>query len=131
MQEALFYENFDDALRAVVQAAGGAKVMGAKLRPNKSPDEAARWLLNCLNTARPEHLEPDDVLTILRVGRAIGCHAGMAYIGTDAGYRCEAIDPEDERAALMREFGENVKKQAAIAAKLERLSTPPTLRSVA
>lgn len=51
-----FYECPEDALRAAMQALGGAKQVGARLLPDKTPDGAGRLLLDCLNPARSEKL---------------------------------------------------------------------------
>jgi hypothetical protein len=130
MQDALFHETFLDALRAIVERAGGAKAVGCRLRPSKSPDEAGRWALDCLNASRAERFAPDDVLFLLRIGREVGYHGAMTFIGNETGYRCEPIEPQDEQAALQREYIEAVKMQARIAARLERLSFP-AVKSVA
>ena len=55
-QEPLFVETVNEALREIVKALGGAKKVAAQLRPQKTVDEAARWLLDCLNPERRERL---------------------------------------------------------------------------
>lgn len=122
LQDALFHETIYDALRSVVERAGGAKAVGTKLRPSKAPDEAGRWVLDCLNTSRAERFAPDDVMHLLRIGREIGYHGAMAYIADDAGYRCEPVEPQDEQAKLMREFNESTKALARIAERIERIA---------
>lgn len=130
IQESLFHESIYDALRAIVERAGGAKNTGMRLRPSKSADEAGRWLLDCLNPSRAERLSPEDLLHLLRIGRDVGYHGAMTYLAGEAGYRAEPVEPEDERARLQREFVEAVKASAKIADKLERLAVP-TVRAVA
>src|SRR6478735_7963980 len=108
IQDALFHETFLDALRGIVERAGGAKAVGSKLRPSKAPDEAGRWVLDCLNHSRAERFAPDDVLHLLRIGHEVGYHGAMTFIGQETGYQCHPIEPQDEQAALQREYIEAV-----------------------
>lgn len=130
IQEPLFHESIYDALRAIVERAGGSKAVGSRLRPSKTPDEAGRWLLDCLNPSRAERFSPEDTLHLLRIGREVGYHGAMQYVAAEAGYCAEPVEPEDERARLQREFVEAVKASAKIAEKLERLGAP-NVRAVA
>lgn len=80
---------------------GGAKVVAASMRPDLSPDAAARWLKDCLNDSRREHLHPGHVMWLLRAGRAAGLHGAIAYLCREVGYSDPApVEPEDERANL-------------------------------
>lgn len=125
----LFYESFADALKAVVQACGGAKSVGAKLWPEKTPDAAARQLNDCLNEARPEKLSPEQVLWLLAAGRQVNCHAAMTYLTREAGYSDpQPVEPEDEKARLQRDYIEAVKGMQALAGRMERIGL---LRAVA
>lgn len=102
---ALFHESLNEALREVVQALGGFKKVGAAMRPEKSAEEAGRWIADALNPDRREHFDPDQVLWLLREGRAAGIHAGANYLMRESGYADPTpIEPEDERARLQREF---------------------------
>lgn len=104
-QQPLFFEDIYDALRHVVQAAGGAKTVGAKLFVHKEPDQAGRILMDCLNAGRPEKLDPEQVVLLLRLGQETGCHSAVNYICTRAGYsQPEPITPGDEKAELQRQF---------------------------
>ena len=126
MQPVLFVESFTDALREVVRACGGSKVVGAKLWPEKAPDAAARLLQDCLNDTRAEKLSPDQVLLLTRMGRERGCHAVMAFLAGECGYAPpQPIEPEDERAALQREYIEATKVLATLATRLDRLEAAP------
>lgn len=104
-QQPLFFEDIYDALKHVVQAAGGAKAVGAHVFPHKEqPDAAGRLLMDCLNEGRPEKLDPEHLLALLRIGHDAGCHQAIHYICTHSGYTTpEPIEPEDERAALQRQ----------------------------
>lgn len=121
MQDSLFYESFMDALGASVQALGGAKSVGCRLWPEKTPQAAHTLLLSCLNDARPEKLSPEQVLWLLAEGRKVGCHAGMNYLARETGYADpQPIEPEDERALLQRQFIEAQKAMLALAGRMER-----------
>lgn len=85
-QPALFHESIIDAIREVVQALGGAKVVGARMRPDLPPDHAGRWLADCLPHERREKLSPDQVLWMGREGRRVECHAMMRYLARECGY---------------------------------------------
>lgn len=125
-QPPLFVESLADALREVVRACGGSKPVGARLWPEKAPDAAARLLQDCLNDARPEKLSPDQVLLLARMGRERGCHAVMAFMAAECGYAPpQPIEPEDERAALQREYIEATKVLAVLATRLDRLEAAP------
>lgn len=120
-QDSLFYESVTDALDGVVKACGGAKVVGCRLWPEKTPQAAHTLMLACLNEARPEKLSPEQVLWLLTAGRKVGCHAAMNYLAREAGYSDPLpIEPEDERAKLQRQFIEAQKAMQALAGRMER-----------
>lgn len=131
MQDALFYESILEALKGIVVHAGGNKAVGARLRPLKAPEQAGRWLADCLNPHREERLDPDDFLALLRIGREIGFHGAMNYIAGESGYEARPVEPQDEQARLQREFIEGVKALGKLAARLDRLTPSSTLKSVA
>lgn len=125
-QPPLFVESLADALREVVRACGGSKPVGARLWPEKAPDAAARLLQDCLNDARPEKLSPDQVLLLARMGRERGCHAVLAFMAAECGYAPpQPVEPEDERAALQREYIEAVKVLAVLSTRLDRIDAAP------
>lgn len=119
---ALFHESITDALREAVQALGGFKKVGGAMKPDKSADEAGRWLADCLNADRRERFDPDQVLWIMREARKIGCHAAANFLMRECGYADPvAIEPEDERARLEREFIDAAKTVQAIAERMQRV----------
>lgn len=123
MQPALFYESLNDALREVVLALGGTKKVGSDMRPEKSADDAARWVSDCLNPDRREKFDPEQVLWLLRAGRKIGCHSGTYFICSDAGYSSpQPIEPQDEKAELQRQFIEASKHISRLADRIEKIS---------
>lgn len=121
IDQALFHDSINEALRDVVMACGGYKAVGKRLWPEKSVEAAGRLLADCLNDARSERLTPDQVLLLLRMGREVGCHAAMAFLAGEAGYQALPIEPDDERAKLQRQYIESVKSLQRLADRMERL----------
>lgn len=123
-QPALFHESINDALRELVAALGGTKPVGARMRPELSADHAGRWLADCLNNDRREHLTPERMLWLLAEGRKVGIHAAMEYLAHECGYAATAVEPEDERAALQREYIEAARAMARLSDRIERVNLP-------
>lgn len=130
-QQALFHESINDALKAAVAAMGGTKAVGAKMRPEMSPDHAGRWLADCLNGDRREHLSPERVVWLLREARVAGVHDAMTYLAGECGYAVQPVEPEDERAKLQRDYIEAARSMAKMAARIERMSEGTIVRQVA
>jgi hypothetical protein len=103
-QQPLFCEDFYEALRTIGQAYGGSKKIGALLWPEKPIQAASELWANCLNRARNEKLDPEQVIAVLKIGREIGCHAGMHFIASECHYKYDVINPEDKKAELMNRF---------------------------
>ena len=128
---ALFHESLADALRECIAVCGGTKSVAGLLWPEKDPDIAGRLLADCLNDAKREKLSPEQVLLVLRLARAKGCHAGMAFIARELGYADPVpIEPEDERAMLQRRFIESTAELGRLARQIEALARPVALASV-
>lgn len=119
----------NEALREVVQALGGAKKIGVMMRPEKSANEASRWISDCLNAERREKFDPEQVMWLLREGRNIGCHSAMYFVGREAGYAVEAIEPLDEMAELQRQFIDASKGLSKMAERIESLAKITTART--
>jgi hypothetical protein len=117
-------ESFNDALIECVKAAGGSKVVGPKLFPEKPVNDAQRLLLACLNDDRPEKLSPDQALLILRMAREVGHHSGIEFLCSSLSYSNPTpIEPKDEAAQLQREFIEASRFMAKIAERIESLQS--------
>jgi len=127
-QEQLFYEDIYEALRAAVQAAGGAKVVGPRLWPAKPVSEAQRALLDALNRDRERKLDPEEQLAVLRLARDAGFHGGVRFICEQLGYTIlSPLDPKDELAELQRRFIDAAGSVQAIGERIERLTKSPLL----
>lgn len=120
-QPALFHETFTEAIEDCVRALGGTKKVGVLLWPEKGVEEARRALLDALNPERAQKLSPDQVLLVLAEAAKVGCLSGVAYVTRAC--RCadpQPVEPEDERAALQREFVQASHAMARLFARMER-----------
>lgn len=122
MSDPLLYEDELDAARDAVKHLGGAKVVGGMLWPDKSPESAARYLLDALNPTRAERLTPSQVLLLMRKAREVGFHGLTAFLLREAGYAPPVpINPETEAAVLTRQVDSLMGQAASLVSRLERL----------
>jgi hypothetical protein len=118
----LFVEDYSEAIRATIQALGGFKRIGAELKPDMAVDAAGRWLSDCCNADKREKLAPSELAYIRKRARTEGVHILAAYEMREAGYtEPQPLEPQDERAALMREYVQATKLLQTVAARMERL----------
>lgn len=87
-----------EALRLAIDALGGMKVVGCRLKPEMDPVLAREWLSHCLQRDRRERITLDQVAWIFREARAAGKHAGFEALADLLGYRVTAV--VDEREAI-------------------------------
>ena len=122
----LFVEDYPEAIRATVQALGGFKKVGAELRPELPVEQAGRWLADCSNPDSRYKLSPDQLALIRRHARQAGVHILAAFEARDAGYaEPQPIQPEDERAALQREFIHAAKAFQSLLVRMDRAGVDP------
>lgn len=120
-QQVLFHEDINEALKGLVAALGGAKVVGTRLFPDLTIDGARARLLDALNPDRAQQLSQTQFLALLRWGREAGYHGVMEYVADEAGYtRPSPLSPEDENAELMREYIAHVKKLEQLTRRLPK-----------
>ena len=125
-QQRLIFEDLNDALGEVVRAIGGAKAVGAKLRPELPADQAGNWVRDCLNANRRERFDPDQVLLLLRMGREVSCHAGMHFMAMEAGYQAPSpATPRDSTQQLMDRALLLARESRNVADALERVVRSP------
>lgn len=120
----LWFDTYQDAIRATFMALGGYKAVGAMLRPSMPADAAGRWLNDTLNPDKREKLDISELALIRKEARRRGIDTLAAYEMREAGY----ADPqplviEDEAARLQREFVEAVKALKSIETRMDRLTT--------
>ena len=130
-QTPLFFDDINAAMAHVVNVLGGAKRVGPMLRgDDMTVDAAARWVLDCLNTDRPAQFHPHQVLVLMREARRMGDHTAMNWLAGECGYQAMPVEPEDEAAALKRQYIESAQMMAKIANRIERLESGPAMRAV-
>ena len=116
-----FFECPMDAVRGAVNALGGAKQVGSRLWPDKSPDAAGRLLLDCLNAGRPEKLELTQVMRVLAWAREAGHHGPMQWICGEVGYEARPVTKAEEIDRLTSVLEESTRTMVSALATLERL----------
>lgn len=116
-----FYESPEDALRAAVQALGGAKKVGAMLWPDKTIDNAGRLLLDCLNASRAEKLELTQVMRVLTLAKDAGFHSPFAWLAGEIGYDTKPVTRAEEVDRLALVIEQSSRTFAAAVASLERI----------
>lgn len=118
----LFVEDYTEAIRATVQALGGFKRVGSEMKPDLAVDAAGRWLADCCNPEKREKLSPTELAYLRRRARQAGVHVLATFEMRDAGYSDPLpVEPEDERAALQREFVQHTKSLERMLARLQSL----------
>lgn len=123
-----FYESPEDALKAAVQALGGAKQVGSALWPDKTPDGARTRLLDCLNPARTERLDITELMFVFRRARDAGCHGPFAWLAGEIGYEARPVSKAEEVDRLTTVVEQSTK---TLAAALESLQKMQAVRRVA
>jgi hypothetical protein len=122
MSDSAPYDDELDAARATVQALGGNKKVGPKFWPDKTVDNAARYLSDCLNPGRAERLLPSQWILLMRMGREIGHHDLAEYYMAEAGYqRPIPINPEAEASVLAHQLDTVLDRASGLIDRLERV----------
>ena len=116
-----FFESPEAALRACVEALGGAKKVGGLLFPEKTVDNARDYLLACVNETRAEKLGYAQILFVFRLAKQAGFHAGWAYWSAEAEYDSRPVTRADEMDRLTTVVEQTTKTLSAALAKLERM----------
>lgn len=123
-------DSINGALIECVRACGGSKQVGPLLWPEKTPEAAQRLILACLNEDRPEHLTPEQLVFLLKLAKAKGCHAGIHQICDDLHYSHPLpIEPRDEMAELQKHFIQATQTMQELASRMESLTTTRHLRA--
>ena len=123
-------DTIHDALIECVRAAGGSKVVAAELWPAKAArnlDDARRYLTSCLDAERNEKLSLDEIMHVLRLARAKGCHAGMQFMAHALSYaEPKPIEPKDEVDDLRRRMLAMWDEMKTASDRLAQLERPAT-----
>lgn len=123
----LFLEDIYDALQALVQRLGGAKVVAGKLWPHKPIEQARQQLLDCLNRDNSRKLDLDELLALLRMAKEAGFHDAKHWIDVDLGYEPSIpADPFIQRDRLADELANAAQRFSQLTAAVERISNVPS-----
>lgn len=118
----LFLEDVFDALRAAVQAVGGAKIVAGRLWPAKPIEQARKDLLDCLNRDNGRKLCIEEVIAVLRMAREAGYHGAKHWIDEEIGYQpTNPSDPRVERDRLADELARAGEHFKSLQRAVERL----------
>lgn len=123
-------ESINDALRQVINHAGGAKAVGARMYPALPIHQAQQRINDSLNTEHRQHFNKLELIYLLRLGRDIGCHDAMYYLAAAVSYsEPSPIDTPDELQALQRQFIDAAAQLKQMSQRIEAL-TRTTLQAV-
>lgn len=109
----------EDCLQVAVDAAGGNKEVGHRLRPELSPVEAGKWLARCLSDQHAQRLNYAQEQLIYRLACDKGEHDGFVAYAESIGYRVEALDREAEIRALARQAEQHAARATSLSAEVQ------------
>lgn len=122
IQQDLWHDTLEDAVRAAVDVLGGPKQVAHRLWPGKAIADGRRYLLHCLDTERNEKLSFGELERIGAWSREAGCDTIIAYLAKTWSYeQPRPVEPEDEKLQLQKDFIAMGKQMAQIADRLQRL----------
>lgn len=101
-QSELWHDTIFDALGACVQAAGGVKIVAARLWPTLDSSSASARLRGALNPDHAQKLSPGELLLIGKLARDAGEGALMQFLGRQLGYEVKALSQADARKQARR-----------------------------
>jgi hypothetical protein len=104
VQGKLFYDTANDALVTAILSAGGYKKVSNALWPAKDEKTAYARLKACVDDAKHEKLEFDEVIAIARMAKEKRCHALMQYLASVLGYSIQEVTPEEQLASALTTF---------------------------
>lgn len=123
------YEHIYDAMRACVQASGGAKTVGHKLWPTKDIEQARKDCIDCLNPNNARKFDPQETLMVFELAKDAGFHTGWHYACDRIGYHRSMPVTAREQAESLAERGEQlVREMRALTTQMERLNTSGALK---
>ncbi len=121
-QGELWFDDLYDALRHVINVAGGPKKVGSLLWPQMTAHRAGERLYACLNRDRSEKLDFEQLMFLLKLGRESGAHDAVVHINTISGYAPPTpVNPRDEHAELQRQVVRAADEFKRTVARLEQL----------
>jgi len=105
----LFYDDEFDALQQTIACSERSfKECATFLRPDLKPDSAYAWLKACTNPNGDQHLRFGQVISLARFCKR---SEALFFMADELLHeRPGALNPEDEKARIQREFAEAVAK---------------------
>lgn len=85
-QDALFYDDFRGAVKHLVGALGGPKIVGGLLRSTWPVEKAAGWVNDCLNPNRDSKFDFEDLAALMKAARERHIHCALWQLCDEAGY---------------------------------------------
>jgi len=126
----LVYSDIFSALRGLVSACGGSKVVGPKIWPAKGA-KAEGWLDDCLNNNRMAKLDLEEFIQLLLIGREHGFHSAKHFIDDQTHYeRSNPVEPEDELTRLLRAYLADQTQQDSRKSRIDGLIAKTQMRAV-
>lgn len=127
----LVYNDIYSALRGLVSACGGSKVVGVALWPAKGVEKGASWLDDCLNTDRQAKLSLEEFIHLLLIGREKGFHSAKHYLDDCTHYeRSQPVEPETELTKLLREYLARQEGQDGLRTRIDALIPKTQVRAI-
>ena len=126
------HDSINDALRQVVQDAGGAKAVGARMYPALPVARSQQRVNDSLNSEHAQHFNELEILWLLKLGRECGWpKRAMLFIATDCAYSApEPVETPDEREQLQRDFIAAAAQLKQMSVRLEAITARATLQAV-
>jgi hypothetical protein len=95
------FDDIYDALKAIVDALGGAKKVGPRLRPGF--DGSAHWVLNCCNREHAQNFAPHHTVQLRAWACEIGYHDAKHWQDNREGYQpAVPLTIESQIAAILK-----------------------------
>lgn len=117
----LVYNDIFAALRGLVSACGGSKIVGRMIWPAKGA-KAETWLDDCLNNDRMAKLCLEEFIQLLLIGREKGFHAAKHFVDDSTHYeRSTPVEPEDELTRLLRAYLQQQDQQSTRKERIDSL----------
>lgn len=126
-----FFDMPEDALKASIQALGGAKQVAQKLWPDKTVENARDYLLACVNHDRAEKLSYSQIIFIFREAKRAGYIAGYEYWAHECEFDARPITKAEEVDRLTSVIEQSSKTLASAINTLERLQRTNNIKAAA
>jgi hypothetical protein len=110
----LFYDDEFDALQQTIAGSERSfKECACFLRPDLKPESAYAWLKACTNPNGDQHLKLGQVISLARFCKRFDV---LFFMADELMHeRPDAVNPEDEKARIQREFAEAVARLESLA----------------